>query len=184
MDEAILQKLLRKYANRFRGKTGRVSLRPDIPRLKLLDAIGQFAHEVQDESSALLLFDDTFFRNTSNGILVTRDAMYGRGRGSVRFSWDFLNQRDLELHGAHLYIDGTFVMSFRHLKPLERANILDFARDVQALYLGRPVPSLERRGREGGPGLPADDLERELLGGAAPPGGPGPGLPQGGAAPE
>ncbi|MDR3153583.1 MAG: hypothetical protein LBW85_04745 [Deltaproteobacteria bacterium] len=143
MDEAILNRLLRRYAALCRSK--RIFLKPNIPRLKYLDAHSQIAHEAADESSVLMIYDDTFFRNCSNGILIAKEAMYGRGRGGSRFIWDFLNDRNIELNGDGLYIDDTFVMSFRYLKRLERENILSFARDIQALYLGRPVPSLERR---------------------------------------
>ncbi|MDR1312879.1 MAG: hypothetical protein LBQ12_04085 [Deltaproteobacteria bacterium] len=143
MDDQKLSKLLRRYAGLCRSK--RFFLKPNIPRIKLLDAMGQYAHEVQDEASVLMVYDDTFFRNCSNGILVSKYAMFGRGKGASRFYWDFLNDRTIELNGSQLHIDDQFVMTFRYLKRLERENILSFARDIQALYLDRPVPSLDRR---------------------------------------
>jgi hypothetical protein len=162
MDEQTLERLLRRYSGLCRSK--RILVKPNIPRLKMLDAIGQFAHEVQLESSILMLYDDTFFRNCSNGILIAKDSMYGRGRGSTRFSWDFLNERELELSGNQLYIDNVFVMSFRYLTRLERENILSFARDVQALYLNRPVPSLERRRPGKSPEAASAALPEDLFG--------------------
>ncbi|MDR1037671.1 MAG: hypothetical protein LBT40_14245 [Deltaproteobacteria bacterium] len=143
MDEQKLSKLLRRYSGLCRSK--RIFVKPNIPRLKILDAVAQLAFEVQEESSVLMLFDDTFFRNCSNGIIVTKYGMYGRGRGNERFYWDFMNDRHIELNGDQLHIDDQFVMNFRHLKRLERENILSFARDIQALYLERPVPSLDRQ---------------------------------------
>jgi hypothetical protein len=143
MDEKKLSTLLNRYARMCRSK--RIFLKPNIPRIKILDAMGQFAFEAQDESSVLMVFDDTFFRNCSNGILVSKYAMFGRDRGGQPFRWDFRNDKAVELDGGQLHIDGRAVMTFRHLKRLDREHILSFARDIQALYLERPVPSLDRQ---------------------------------------
>jgi hypothetical protein len=153
MDEQKLSKLLRRYARLCRSN--RIFVKPDIPRIKILDAMAQYAFEVEDETSVLMVFDDTFFRNCSTGILITKNAMFGRGRGASRFYWDFLNDRNIEMNGPQLHIDDQFVMSFRYLKRQEREDILCFARDVQALFLERPVPSLDRVRP---PGIP--DAER------------------------
>ncbi|MDR1040488.1 MAG: hypothetical protein LBR80_10055 [Deltaproteobacteria bacterium] len=142
MEEQVLAKLLRRYAGMCRSN--RIYVKPDIPWIKAVDAMAQIAHEVTDERTVLMVYDDTFFRNCSIGIVVSTDAFYVRGKGSGRFRKDFLNDIRLEINRDSLYIDGVHAMSFKYIKRLEQENIRSFAMDIQALFLGRPVPSLDR----------------------------------------
>jgi hypothetical protein len=144
MDEQKLSKLLRRYRRLRESK--RIFLAPDIPRIKILDAVSQYAFDVNSEASVLLIFDDTFFRNCSSGILVSTTAMYGKGKGSEKFQWNFFSERNFEVDGPLLHMDGRVVMRFRYLQRLAHESILSFARDVRALFLGRPVPNLDRPG--------------------------------------